>query len=415
MPIHRLLLPFPTVYRVAAIALLLAACADAGSGAPPIGPGSTTTLAPLPTIEVLQPSQPLTGLTAVTVAGGFDTPVDVAGTIGDERLFVVEKAGVIRVVDADGQRLREPFLDLRGFVLSEGNEQGLTTLELHPQFTTNGRVFVFYTDLEGNGQVYEYTVDADDPDRLDQDSGRLILEIPQPDQYHQSGTMTFGPEGYLWLSLGDGGGQYDPFGNGQDPRSLLGTILRLDVDNGDPYAIPPDNPYVDGDDARPEVWAYGLRNPWRITVDDPSDLVYIADVSQDGYEEINIVPATTGPHNFGWPIWEGSICLIEASCDAGGFTQPIYEYPHDGTCAIVGGDVYRGAAIPELHGHYFFVDHCAGEVHSLVFDGTAYEEHDWLSDLGRIRYITSWASDATGEIVLTTLEGQLLRIEPVRG
>lgn len=358
------------------------------------------------------------GLTAVTLAGGFEAPVDVAGSIGDDRIFVVEKAGVIRVIDGDGQRLEDPFLDLRGFVLSEGNEQGLTTLELHPQFGANGRAFVFYTDLDGHGQIYEYTVDSDNPNRLDPDTARQILEVPQPNQYHQSGTMAFGPDGYLWLSLGDGGGQYDPFHNGQDPGTLLGTILRLDVDNADPYAIPPDNPFVEterGEATRREIWAYGVRNPWRISVDSAAGLLYIADVSQDGNEEVNVVPTASGPHNFGWPVWEGSICLLDDSCEAEEFTDPVYEYPHDGTCAIVGGEVYRGAAIPELHGHYFFTDHCGGWIRSLVYNGTSVDVHQWMDDFGRIRYITSWATDATGELVMTTLEGQLLRIEPVRG
>ena len=407
------------MYRVAALAVLfvLAACGGGSDGAP-IGPGPTTTLVPPVQVVVDQPVLEFQGLVAKVITDELDEPVDVAGAIGDDRLFVAEKAGVVRIVGPDGVEFPEPFLDLRGFVLDDGNEQGLTTIELHPRFVENGRVFVFYTDLDGDGQLYEYTVDESDPDRLDPDSGRQILEILQPNQYHQSGTIDFGPDGYLWLSLGDGGGQYDSYENGQDPTTLLGSILRLDVDAAEPYAIPPDNPFVDenGESApSPEVWAFGLRNPWRISIDQAAGMLYVPDVSQEGNEEINIVPLNGGPHNFGWPVWEGTDCLDEELCNGDGFTQPLYEYPHEGTCAIVGGEVYRGASIPELHGHYFFADHCGGWIRSIVYDDGIAGENSWRDDLGRIRFITSMSTDGRGDIVITTLEGQLLRIEAVRG
>ncbi len=404
-----------------ALTLLLAACGDPSDAGPALGTGPTSTAIPAPTIDVIDPSADFVGLEATLVADGFARPADARAPIGDDRLFVVDQEGYVYVV-RDGVTLDEPFLDLTDEVSFDNNEQGLVTIEFHPRFHENRRFYVFYTDLDGDARLVEFTASESNPDRADPDSSRLVIEVEQPHVWHQSGSLSFGPDGYLWMSLGDGGFIGDPNKNGQDPTNLLATIVRLDVDT-EPYAIPPDNPFVgvETDEMR-EVWAYGVRNPWRITVDPVSRLLYIPDVGQEGFEEIDVVSIDEGAgSNFGWSITEGTACYfkeepVDPTCDTTGITMPLLEYGRSGGCAVVGGPVYRGASIPELHGSYFYADYCGGWIRSLTTDGIAVRDLvDWSPDLGRLGNITSLATDGNGELIVTTISGQIFRLDAIRG
>jgi glucose/arabinose dehydrogenase len=239
------------------------------------------------------------------------------------------------------------------------------------------------------------------------------MVVPQPHKYHQGGGIAFDPAGHLWLSFGDGGGIGDRYGNGQDPTTLNGTLVRIDIDNGDPYAIPPGNPWLGSDAGADEVWAYGLRNPWRFAID--GDQIVIADVGQYEAEEVNVVTAGDGGYNFGWPVMEADACFDATECDATSMTAPVLTLPHERLCAIIGGPVYRGTDIPELHGHYLFGDHCVGWVRSApLLDGSLGSVTDWEAELGTLGHITSIGVDHDGELLVVNLEGELLRIVPVR-
>ncbi len=351
------------------------------------------------------------GLSPVLVTDDLEQPTDVVGAPDDDRLFVVEKAGTIRIVE-NGIARDRPFLDITRWVGSAGNEQGLLSLRFHPDYAENGRIFIFFTDTAGTSQLAEATVDATG-DAVDLSSLRSIMSFPQFGQYHQSGSMMFGPGGYLWVSLGDGGGIGDPLGHGQDIANIDASIIRIDVDNGDPYAVPDDNPFI-GAEARPEIWAYGLRNPWRISYDATTGYVYIPDVGQEGSEEINVVPLEEGGHNFGWAVSEGSLCYGGGECDMWGHTLPVYQYLHDGNgCAIIGGQVYRGTLMPELDGHFFFADFCVGWVRSVVLDDS--DVHlvvDWTTAReDRLGNVTTIGSDRHGELYVANLAGEIWRLE----
>jgi glucose/arabinose dehydrogenase len=364
----------------------------------PIGPGTTAALAEPPA----QP-EPLPGVVSAfplePIATGFDAPLDVAAAPGTGDLFVVEKTGRIEVISG-GRVLDQPFLDL-GAAIDTFAERGLLDLEFHPDYAATGRFFVHYSDRQGDTRIVEY-MRSDDPVVAEPLSARTILTVDQPHYYHNGGRIQIGPDGYLWLGLGDGGGNADLFGDGQRPDTLLGSLVRIDVDAAEPYAIPPDNPFVAGGGA-PEVWAYGLRNPWRFWIDPVSLTVTITDVGQDLWEEVNVVPVTGAGANFGWPVWEGTDCRGGTACD-GTFTAPVLSYPHDRTCAIIGGPVYRGAAIPELWGHFVYADYCAGWIKSVeIAGGTVVETRDLSSGIGQA--VTSFGVDADGEILVVAGDG----------
>jgi glucose/arabinose dehydrogenase len=360
-------------------------------------PAPTTTTAPVPLADIT--------LSLTEIAAGFTRPVFVAAPPGDERLFVVQQDGRIELL-RDGERLGT-FLDLSDLV-SFGGEQGLLGLAFHPDYPADGRFYVDYTNRRGDTVVAEYRVSGD-PDRADPESGRVLLTAEQPASNHNGGMIAFGPDGLLYVGMGDGGGAGDPYDSGQDAGSLLGSILRLDV-AGDPYAIPPDNPYADGGGAA-EVWAKGLRNPWRFSFD--LGLVYIADVGQDSWEEINVADVAVPGQNFGWPLMEGGHCFRVDDCDPTRVILPILEYGHTGgDCSVTGGYVYRGRAIPELAGAYFYGDYCSGRIASFRGDRDGiYEQHDWSDSLGRVPGLTSFGIDGTGEIYLTSEAGAVYRLE----
>jgi glucose/arabinose dehydrogenase len=340
-------------------------------------------------------------LHAELVTDAVDFPVHVTAPAGDARVFVVERAGRVRIVD-DGQLLDAPFLDISDLTTTTG-ERGLFALAFHPDYAVNGRLYVHYTDLSGDTRVDRFVVSGD-PDRADRASRTQVIGVPQPYSNHNGGMLAFGPDGMLYLALGDGGSGGDPHGHGQDRTTLLGTILRLDVDvPGSGYRVPGDNPFAGGGGA-PEIWAYGLRNPWRFAFDDATDHLYIADVGQSTREEVNALPARLAGVNYGWNVMEGSTCFGATTCDEIGLALPVYEYGHDDGCSITGGLVYRGAEISGLQGHYLFGDLCGGWVRSLRFDGTAVSRVT-THDLGDLGSLYSFGADGAGEVYVTTSRG----------
>ena len=352
----------------------------------------------------------LRGLAADVVVDGLVRPV-YAGHAGDGsgRLFVIEKQGRIRIV-ADGQLAPHPFLDIAAIIDSGPNERGLLGLAFHPNYASNGRFFVNYTDLGGDTVVAEYRV-ADDPDRADPASAQVLLTQEQPYRNHNGGMLAFGPDGMLYVALGDGGWAGDPQGHGQRLDTLLGTLLRLDVNEPGVYRVPPDNPFVGVSNARAEIWAYGLRNPWRFSFDRATGDLYIADVGQNSFEEIDFAPvSSSGGENYGWKLMEGHSCFVEGSpdCNSLRFTPPIAVYGRDGGCSVTGGYVYRGAAYPALVGAYVFGDYCSGKLWTLRRDAGG----AWRMTLqGEVAVqITSFGEDEAGEIYITDDGGRLLQL-----
>jgi glucose/arabinose dehydrogenase len=347
------------------------------------------------------------------VASGLAFPVALTAPAGDPRLFIVEKGGVIRVVK-EGTLLPAPFLDLSAKV-STGGEQGLLDLAFDPAYAMTGRLFVHYTDVNGNTTVSSFRVSTTDPDQADPTTESVVLTAEQPFTNHNGGRLEFGPDGMLYIGLGDGGSEGDPGNRAQSLADLLGDILRVDVSTGTGYTVPPDNPFVGRTDARPEVWSSGLRNPWRFTFDPVTGALYVADVGQNAWEEIDVVPAAEGAGrgaNFGWNIMEGSHCYPAASCDTTGLVPPALEYSHAEGCSISGGFVYRGAAIPALQGHYFYADYCQGWVRSVRLEnGQVAESLQWPT-LAPGGAVPAFGRDAAGELYVLSAEGGIFRIVP---
>jgi hypothetical protein len=346
------------------------------------------------------------------VASGLTFPLYLTAPDGDTRLFIVEKGGTIRIVK-DGSLLPSPFLDISGQV-SSGREQGLLGFAFHPQYATNGRFIVHYTDLAGDTRVSGFRV-SPDPDAADAASEVSILAEDQPFSNHNGGQVLFGPDGYLYIMLGDGGSADDPGGRGQSLADLLGSILRVEPLEGGGYAVPPDNPFASTAGARPEIWSYGLRNPWRVAFDPATGDLYIADVGQTRWEEVDVSPSADGAGrglNFGWSVMEGPECFRDSSCDQDAFELPVLSYDHDDGCSITGGFVYRGAAIPALQGHYFYSDFCRGWVRSFRFeDGSAADQFQWPA-LAPGGGVPSFGLDATGELYVMSTDGAVFKIVP---
>ncbi|MGH7558757.1 MAG: PQQ-dependent sugar dehydrogenase, partial [Gemmatimonadota bacterium] len=379
----------------AALLLSLASCGGNGGASEPTPPTPPDDPDPIgePTLR--------------EIADGLDFPVHLVSPPGDERLFVVEKVGTIRVI-REGQVLEAPFLDIRDLV-SGGSEQGLLSVAFHPDYPTNGRFFVDYTNQDGDTRVVEYRVSAD-PDRADSAPVRTILSVDQPFANHNGGLLVFGPDGMLYVGLGDGGSAGDPQENGQDTGTLLGSLLRIDVDGGTPYSIPSDNPFAGQAGSRGEIWAYGLRNPWRYSFDRGTGDLYIADVGQNDLEEVNAEPGDQGGINYGWNVMEGTECFQNDDCDMNGLTLPVLEYDHGDGCSVTGGFVYRGEALPELQGHYFYSDFCSGFVRSFrLAGGEAVEERRW-PELEPGGSVSSFGEDADGELYIMTREGSVFQI-----
>jgi glucose/arabinose dehydrogenase len=355
------------------------------------------------------------GARLAEIVSGLNFPLYLTAPAGDlSRLFIVERAGVIRIVK-DGALLPTPFLDISSEVSLAG-EQGLLGLAFDPDYASTGRFVVHYTDLAGDTRVSAFQVSSD-PDVADPGSELVVLAADQPFENHNGGELTFGPDGFLYLGLGDGGSSGDPGNRGQDLTELLGSILRIDARSTTPYAIPPDNPFVGVAGARSEVWSYGLRNPWRFSFDRATGDLYIADVGERQNEEVDVSPAEAGAGagkglNYGWNRMEGTQCFGASSCDQEGLTLPTFEYGHSEGCSITGGYVYRGSAIPALQGLYFFADYCGGWVRSFRYSGgSAAELTEWpaLSTGGSI---VSFGEDAAGELYVIEAEGRVSRIVP---
>jgi glucose/arabinose dehydrogenase len=348
------------------------------------------------------------GLSLQVVASGLDQPLFVTAPAGDPRLFVVEQPGRIRVI-RDGTLLPTPFLDITAQV-SSGGERGLLSIAFHPGYAGNGFFYVNYTDRSGNTRVERYRVSAD-PDRADPASAMLVIGINQPFSNHNGGLVLFGPDGKLYIGMGDGGGGGDPQGNGQNFAALLGKVLRLDVDGGTPYAIPADNPFVGQSGRRGEIWLTGLRNPWRFSFDRETGLLYLADVGQNAWEEVNVLPGNQGGLNLGWNLMEGTHCYNSSACSAQGLTLPVVEYGHSDGCSVTGGHVYRGSAVPALRGVYFYADYCQGWIRSFRWDGThPADPRQW--SVGDIGNVTSFGEDSRRELYVTSSNGRLYRFAP---
>lgn len=393
----------------------------------PPTPTSTASLDPTPTASptiiptvISASSFPDPDLyTWTPVAGGLEAPVGITAInaeqnggaqSSDERLFILERSGRIRILQG-GTLLPEPFLDITDRV-GAGGERGLLGLAFHPRYRTTGAFYVNYTDHSGNTHISQFTVRAENPNLADAASEKQLLFVEQPFPNHNGGALAFEPDGYLYIGLGDGGSGDDPFGNGQSVDTLLGKILRIDVDQVDPYSIPPGNPFANGG-GRPEIWAYGLRNPWRFAFDRLKGDLFIGDVGQNLHEEIDFQPAASlGGENYGWNILEGTACYASNNCQPDVLIMPVYTYTHaEAGCSVTGGVVYRGSALPEWQGIYLFGDYCSGMVGGLLpsnQSGTAGWQHAWLfSGVGNI---SSFGEDASGEIYLADLGGTIYKL-----
>lgn len=404
---------------------------------PPTPTGTAAPPAPTPTPTAAEsnvcdgvPTARGTDIRAVRVAAGLAQPLYATAPPGDtERLFVVEQSGRVRIVKS-GALLATPFLDLRGRVAT-GGERGLLSLAFHPHYASNGRFFVNYTMFLPDGVtlvsiVSRFRVSAGDPDRADPDSEEIVLEQIQPYVAHNGGQLLFDAAGMLYVSFGDGGQSAVRQNTAQDPGTWLGKILRIDPDGGEPYAIPPDNPFAGPEDGvLDEIWASGFRNPWRVSIDPLTADLYIGDVGESTAEEIDVLPRGQAGANFGWCCREGlaafSRCFQAATtcpADGAGLTPPVVQYGHDEGCSVTGGFVYRGCALPDLQGTYFYGDYCAGFVRSFTYrDGVAEDQHDWSEQLApseaKIDRIAGFGQDARGEIYICDfVGGEVYKIVP---
>lgn len=378
-------------------------------------------LAPIVSLAVIASAglADVTPLTTVRVASGLVRPIGVFHAPGDtSRIFIIEKQGRIRILE-NGVLLPTPFLDvdaITGGGTSTSSEQGLLGLAFHPDYDNNGLFYIDHTDNSGNSNIAEYQVSAGDPNVADAGSRRVMLTIAQPFSNHNGGWLEFGPDGYLYMSKGDGGSGGDPGNRAQNIDVLLGKILRIDVDGNDSsngqYGIPPTNPFV-GVAGADEIWAYGVRNPWRNAFDRETGDLWIADVGQGAWEEVNFQPASsTGGENYGWRCYEGNATYNSTGCGpASNYVFPIHVYSHGVGCSITGGRIYRGCKMPENHGAYFFSDYCSSNIWSMRYNGTAVTDfQDRTSELApggglSISSITSYGEDANGEIYIVDQNG----------
>jgi glucose/arabinose dehydrogenase len=375
--------------------------ADTATARPTALPTATPTAVPAP------PAVAELSIALEPLAAELSQPVfAVHAGDGSGRIFVLERAGRIVTLAVDGSQLGT-FLDIRDRVGSNASEQGLLGLAFDPAFAANGRLFVHYTDKEGDTVLARFMANAE-RSAADPFSQVTLLATRQPADNHNGGMIAFGPDGYLYFGLGDGGGANDRYENGQNLGTILGAVLRLDV-SGDSAVVPANNPFVSQEDARPEIWAYGLRNPWRFSFDRLTGDLWIADVGQGDWEEINVQPASSlGGENYGWPIMEGTRCFQSDSCRQKDLTLPVAEYSHDLGCSVTGGYVYRGAAQPALQGVYFYGDYCTGRIWGLApAAGNAWQTAELLHSAAQI---SSFGETETGELLVVDYAGTLFRL-----
>jgi glucose/arabinose dehydrogenase len=348
-----------------------------------------------------------------SVAVGLDPVVDglgaplgaVSASDGSGSIFIVEKGGLVRIV-RDGQLTADPFLDVSGQI-SGGGEQGLLGLAFHPDYPDDPRFFVNYTDGDGDTHIASFNVDPTNADRADPSSEVQLLFVDQPYANHNGGVVAFGPDGYLYVGLGDGGSGGDPHGNGQKLGALLGKLVRIDVDrtsDGKAYAIPADNPFASTSGASPEIFALGLRNPWRFSFDRSTGDLWIGDVGQNTWEEIDVIRAGTSGQNFGWNRMEAGHCFRPSDgCDESGLTMPVAEYSHDSGCTVIGGYVYRGTSQPALSGGYLFADYCSGTIWAIDPTADGPTEPTVVAETNAS--ISSFGEDESGELYVTDIRG----------
>ena len=406
----------PGALRVSAVGLavcliaLLAAAACSGEtpAEPTATPPSPEAPVEPPTVQSLEmmevervfPSLTFARMTNLTHAGD-----------GSGRLFVTLQAGVVMVFPNDPDPdTADTFLDIHERVSSKGNEEGLLGLTFDPRYPENGFLYVYYSAANPRRSVLSRFSVPPDSDVADPASELVLLEIAQPFSNHNGGQIAFGPDGYLYVGVGDGGRAGDPFGNGQDRSTLLGSILRIDVGTVDvagEYVIPPDNPFrTSGDGSRPEIWAYGLRNPWRFSFDPETGDLWAADVGQNQYEEVDLIQPGG---NYGWNVMEGNSCFSpRTGCSAEGLKRPVVQYGREGGCSITGGYVYGGSRLPSLRGAYVYGDFCSGRIWALRLDGSAVTEHIEIVD-SELR-ISSFGLDESGELYILSFDEKVYRL-----
>jgi glucose/arabinose dehydrogenase len=369
--------------RIRTLCAGLVVLAATACGSDPAGPGD----GPLPPDLTLQANS--------FISSGLVSPLFLTQPLNDGRIFVVERAGRIRVV-RDGVLLATPFLDISNRVSTAG-ERGLLSMAFHPDYATNRFFYTYSTMLNGDIRIERFTTTAN-PEVAEPSTSQLIIQIAHSQESnHNGGQLAFGPDGLFYAGIGDGGGSGDPFQAGQDPNALLGSMLRVDVNRGVQYAIPPGNPFIGQTGKRAEIWAKGLRNPWRFSFDAPAQLLYIGDVGQSAREEVDVVSIFAAGSNFGWSVMEGTNCFNPSTgCNQTGLTLPVLWYSHSEGCSITGGYVYRGSAIPGIRGHYFYSDYCAGFLRSFRYEnGAAVDQKDWGLTMSGV---TSFGVDAAGEL-----------------
>ena len=349
------------------------------------------------------------------LAGGYNQPTDIVSS-GDERLFVVEKSGKVKILYTDGVQLQTPFLDISTNVTS-GNERGLLGLAFPPDYETVGNFYVNYTFTRNDSlftRISRFGISPDDPDVALENTEESLLEFYQPFANHNGGQLEFGPDGYLYIASGDGGSGGDPNNNGQSKMTLLGKLLRIDVSTT-PYSIPSDNPFVNDESGRDEIWAYGLRNPWKFAFDAETDDLYIADVGQGAMEEVNFQPAgAAGGANYGWRCYEGTQPYQSPPCpDSVVVTDPVFEYTHSDGCSVTGGRVYRGSAFPNIQGKYILTDFCSGNYWLLWQDNGVWQSFEGGFLSGQI---VAFGEDMWGEMyAVNTSNGNIYRVQDVSG
>ena len=358
-------------------------------------PADVTSAGPPPVSEA--------GVALLQVASGLESPVDFQTPLGDERSFIVEQPGRIRILE-EGGLVGAPFLDVTDRV-GFGGERGLLGLAFPPDFASSRRFFVHYSDLAGRTTISRFGLTSD-PDVADPTSEEIYLTVPQPFGNHNGGQISFGPDGMLYVALGDGGSAGDPLGSGQDAGTLLGSLLRLDVRADPPYRIPNGNPFVGDPAGRDEIWAIGLRNPWKFSWD--NGFIFIADVGQNRWEEINTAPETIPGRNYGWNRLEGGECF-QGSCDIGDTTLPTLAYAHPDGCSVSGGYVYRGSAVPALEGLYVYGDYCGGWIRAFRLVGRDVEDEQTLG-LPLVENLTSFGLDSEGELYVLSQGGSVYRL-----
>jgi glucose/arabinose dehydrogenase len=403
-------------YLILLLVLPIVACSGLSTPLPPApttDPGLPTSVSPTaipntseptPLPETDTPPPPVASTfpnaddyTWQLIVSGLERPVDLQPD-DSGRLFVIEKLGHIHIIE-NGQLIEKPFLNIEDRVNNSSNEMGLLGLAFHPNYAQNGYFYVNYTGNGGNTFISRFQVSSD-ANVTDPSSEVNLLQVDQPYPNHNGGGLEFGPDGNLYAGLGDGGAANDPFGNGQKTDTLLGKILRLDVDSAEPYAIPSDNPFGN------EIWAYGLRNPWRISFDKLTGDLYIGDVGQGAYEEIDHLPAgSPGGTNFGWDLREG-MHDFEGSASPD-LTEPVAEYSHaEGGCSVTGGYVYRGS-MPEWNGIYLYGDYCTGFIWGLIRSANGWQAQRLFDTDANI---TSFGQDETGEVYLVADTGEVYKL-----